>query len=108
VSTPPAPRVGGDPRSLPAHSSHRRARAPLASARCTSSSRRSGALTRRQHAMKTKKYMNELRKLQVELAHLQAWVKEKKLRVVIVLEGRDGAGKGGTIKAMTERVSARV
>jgi polyphosphate kinase 2 len=58
--------------------------------------------------MKTKKYMNELRKLQVELAHLQAWVKEKKLRVVIVLEGRDGAGKGGTIKAITERVSPRV
>jgi polyphosphate kinase 2 len=59
-------------------------------------------------AMKTKKYMTELRKLQVELAHLQAWVKEKRLRVVIVLEGRDGAGKGGTIKAITERVSPRV
>jgi polyphosphate kinase len=58
--------------------------------------------------MKTKKYMTELRKLQVELAHLQAWVKEKRLRVVIVLEGRDGAGKGGTIKAITERVSPRV
>jgi polyphosphate kinase 2 len=58
--------------------------------------------------MKTKKYMTELRKLQVELSHLQAWVKEKKLRVVIVLEGRDGAGKGGTIKAITERVSPRV
>ena len=58
--------------------------------------------------MKTKKYMTELGKLQVELAHLQAWVKEKKLRVVIVLEGRDGAGKGGTIKAITERVSPRV
>jgi polyphosphate kinase 2 len=58
--------------------------------------------------MKTKKYMNELGKLQVELSHLQAWVKEKRLRVVIVLEGRDGAGKGGTIKAITERVSPRV
>ena len=58
--------------------------------------------------MKNKKYEQELRKLQVELAHLQRWVKEKGLRVIIVLEGRDGAGKGGTIKALTERVSPRV
>jgi len=58
--------------------------------------------------MKQKKYMAELRKLQVRLCHLQNWVKEKGLRVVIVLEGRDGAGKGGTIKAITERVSPRV
>ena len=49
-----------------------------------------------------------LRKLQVELCHLQRWVKEKGLRVVIVFEGRDGAGKGGTIRALTERVSPRV
>jgi polyphosphate kinase len=80
----------------------------LAVARRTPSSRRSGALTGGHRAMKTKKYMTELRKLQVELSHLQAWVKEKRLRVVIVLEGRDGAGKGGTIKAITERVSPRV
>ena len=58
--------------------------------------------------MKPKKYETELRKLQVELCHLQRWVKEKGLRVIIVLEGRDGAGKGGTIKAITERVSPRV
>jgi polyphosphate kinase len=58
--------------------------------------------------MKQKKYEAELRKLQVGLCHLQTWVKEKGLRVVIVLEGRDGAGKGGTIKAITERVSPRV
>ena len=58
--------------------------------------------------MKTKKYEKELRKLQVELCHLQDWVKEKGLRVIIVFEGRDGAGKGGTIKAITERVSPRV
>ena len=58
--------------------------------------------------MKNKKYEQELRKLQVELSHLQRWVKEKGLRVIIVLEGRDGAGKGGTIKAITERVSPRV
>ena len=58
--------------------------------------------------MKRKKYEKELGKLQVQLCHLQRWVKEKGLRVVIVFEGRDGAGKGGTIKAITERVSPRV
>ena len=58
--------------------------------------------------MKRKKYEKELEKLQVQLCHLQRWVKEKGLRVVIVFEGRDGAGKGGTIKAITERVSPRV
>ncbi len=58
--------------------------------------------------MKRKIYEKELRKLQVQLCHLQEWVKEKKLRVIIVLEGRDAAGKGGTIKAITEKVSPRV
>ena len=58
--------------------------------------------------MKGKKYMKELRKLQGELCHLQEWVKQKGLRVIIVFEGRDAAGKGGTIKAITERVSPRV
>jgi polyphosphate kinase 2 len=58
--------------------------------------------------LKTKKYDKELARLHVELCHLQAWVKEKQLRVVIIFEGRDGAGKGGTIKALTERVSPRV
>jgi polyphosphate kinase 2 len=58
--------------------------------------------------MKRKKYDKTLRTLQVELCHLQEWVKKKGLRVVIVFEGRDGAGKGGTIRALTERVSPRV
>jgi polyphosphate kinase 2 len=58
--------------------------------------------------MKRKKYERELRKLQVRLCHLQGWVKERGLRVLIVLEGRDGAGKGGTIRAVTERLSPRV
>jgi polyphosphate kinase len=58
--------------------------------------------------MKRTKYEKELHKLQVRLCHLQRWVKEKGLRVVIVLEGRDGAGKGGTIRAITERLSPRV
>ena len=58
--------------------------------------------------MKRKIYEKELRKVQVQLCHLQAWVKKEGLRVIIVFEGRDAAGKGGTIKAITERVSPRV
>ena len=57
--------------------------------------------------MKNKEYEKELRKLQVRLCHLQDWVKEAGLRVVILFEGRDGAGKGGTIRALTERLSPR-
>ncbi|HEY2187442.1 MAG TPA: polyphosphate kinase 2 [Caldimonas sp.] len=55
-----------------------------------------------------KEYEKALRKLHVELVKLQAWVLHKGLKVCIVFEGRDGAGKGGTIKAITERVSPRV
>ncbi len=55
-----------------------------------------------------KDYDKELRKLHVELVKLQEWVKHAGLKVCIVFEGRDGAGKGGTIKAITERVSPRV
>ncbi|MBR0690045.1 polyphosphate kinase 2 [Bradyrhizobium manausense] len=58
--------------------------------------------------MKRKEYEKELRKLQVELCHLQEWVKTQKLKVIIIFEGRDAAGKGGTIKALTEKVSPRV
>src|SRR6476469_7771054 len=58
--------------------------------------------------MKREKYEKALEKLQVRLCDLQRWVKEKGLRVVILLEGRDGAGKGGTIRAITERLSPRV
>jgi polyphosphate kinase 2 len=58
--------------------------------------------------MKRDKYEKTLEKLQVELCHLQTWVKEQGLRVIIIFEGRDGAGKGGTIRALTERVSPRV
>ena len=58
--------------------------------------------------LKTKEYERELRKLHVELVKLQRWVVEKGLKVCILFEGRDGAGKGGTIKAITERVSPRV
>src|SRR5499426_2077395 len=58
--------------------------------------------------LKRKEYEKELLKLQAELCTLQDWVKQKGLRIIIVFEGRDGAGKGGTIKAITERVSPRV
>jgi polyphosphate kinase len=58
--------------------------------------------------MKRKAYEAELRKLQVQLCHLQEWVKAEKLKVIILFEGRDAAGKGGTIKALTEKVSPRV
>jgi polyphosphate kinase len=58
--------------------------------------------------MKRKEYEKSLRKLQVELCALQDWVKQGGLRVVVIFEGRDAAGKGGTIKAITERVSPRI
>ena len=58
--------------------------------------------------LKRKRYEKELAKLQVELVKLQEWVKYKGLKVCIVFEGRDTAGKGGAIKAITERVSPRV
>jgi len=58
--------------------------------------------------LKNKDYLKKLSKLHVELVKLQEWVKAKGLKVCIVFEGRDGAGKGGVIKAITERVSPRV
>ena len=58
--------------------------------------------------LSNKDYAKELKKLHVELVKLQEWVKLKGLKVCVVFEGRDGAGKGGTIKAITERVSPRV
>jgi len=58
--------------------------------------------------LKNKEYEKKLRKLQAELCKLQAWIKYKGLRAIIVFEGRDAAGKGGTIRALTERVSPRV
>jgi len=58
--------------------------------------------------LKRKEYERELARLHVEFVKLQQWVVHKGLKVCIVFEGRDGAGKGGTIKAMTERVSPRI
>jgi len=59
-------------------------------------------------ALSRKDYEKALKKLHVELVELQQWVTHKGLKVCIVFEGRDGAGKGGTIKAITERVSPRI
>jgi polyphosphate kinase 2 len=58
--------------------------------------------------LKTRDYNDELAKLHVELVKLQQWVVHKGMKICVVFEGRDGAGKGGTIKAITERVSPRV
>ena len=58
--------------------------------------------------LKRKRYEKELRRLQAELCILQDWVKHKGLRVIVIFEGRDAAGKGGTIRAITERVSPRI
>ncbi|MGV8860417.1 MAG: polyphosphate kinase 2 [Pseudomonas sp.] len=58
--------------------------------------------------LKNKEYLDQLRRLHVEVVKLQEWVRAKGIKVCIVFEGRDGAGKGGTIKALTERVSPRI
>src|SRR5262245_38899766 len=58
--------------------------------------------------LKRKAYDKELRKLQGKLCRLQDWVKHEGLRVIILFEGRDAAGKGGTIRALTDRLSPRV
>jgi len=59
-------------------------------------------------AMKNKEYEKELFKLQLELVKLQEWVKDKGLKVVIVFEGRDAAGKGGVIKRITQHLNPRI
>ncbi len=60
------------------------------------------------HALSTRTYEKELRRLHVELVKLQEWVVHTGAKICVIFEGRDGAGKGGTIKAITERVSPRV
>ncbi|NMQ03996.1 polyphosphate kinase 2 [Candidatus Accumulibacter phosphatis] len=62
----------------------------------------------RKPALRTKDYEETLSKLQIELVKLQEWIKFKKLKVVVLFEGRDAAGKGGTIKRITESLSPRV
>src|SRR5882762_8819044 len=65
-------------------------------------------VSRSPEKLKGKDYLHELERLHVELVKLQEWVKQTGAKICIVFEGRDGAGKGGTIKAITERVSPRV
>jgi polyphosphate kinase 2 len=67
-----------------------------------------GAAPEKREKMKNKEYEEHLKKLQGELVKLQLWVQDKGLRIVVVFEGRDTAGKGGVIKAISERVSPRV
>lgn len=69
---------------------------------------RENSQTEQRQPLKGKEYQRALKKLHVELVKLQEWIKHKGLKVCIVFEGRDGAGKGGAIKALTERVSPRV
>jgi polyphosphate kinase 2 (PPK2 family) len=73
----------------------------------SNSSTATAALNGRE-SLSGKQYQRELKKLHCELVMLQEWVKHAGLKICILFEGRDGAGKGGTIKAMTERVSPRV
>ena len=58
--------------------------------------------------LSTKEYEKEIEKLQVELVKMQGWIKEKGLKVVVLFEGRDAAGKGGTIKRITEKLNPRI
>jgi polyphosphate kinase 2 len=81
---------------------------PKAKARTRASGQPGDAAYKADGSLKRKEYDKELRKLHVELVKLQEWVKHAGLKVCILFEGRDGAGKGGTIKAITERVSPRV
>ena len=84
------------------------ARTSATSKRDEKAKRASGATVAGDAELSNKDYERELKKLHVELVRLQEWVKEKGLKVCVIFEGRDGAGKGGTIKAITERVSPRV
>jgi polyphosphate kinase len=69
---------------------------------------RKGAVDKPAEALSNKEYLKALKSLHIELVRLQQWVQHAGLKICVVFEGRDGAGKGGTIKAITERVSPRV
>ena len=73
-----------------------------------SSARESGAGKARKPELSNKVYRQELARLHIELAKLQEWIKYKRLKVVVVFEGRDTAGKGGMIKRITESLSPRI
>ncbi|MEZ4222658.1 MAG: polyphosphate kinase 2 [Polyangiaceae bacterium] len=70
--------------------------------------REDGEDSEKKKKLKTKAYEKELARLQIELVKLQEWIKEKGLRVVVIFEGRDAAGKGGVIKRITESLNPRI
>src|SRR5271168_992838 len=67
-----------------------------------------GDLTAERHEVRDKLYLKELARLQIELVKLQGWIKHKGLKVVVIFEGRDAAGKGGVIKRITESLNPRI
>ena len=93
-------RDAGPGRSLPAKGSADRLVRPVA--------RLDASQQKPPGKMKRSVFERELEKLHVELVKLQLWVQHKRLRIIVVFEGRDAAGKGGVIKCLTERVSPRV
>src|SRR5690606_23218004 len=72
------------------------------------SKRKKSALVASTSRMKNREYQPQLRQLHVELVKMQEWIRHRGLKLCILFEGRDGAGKGGVIKAITERVSPRI
>ena len=62
----------------------------------------------KKNTISKKVYENELARLQLELIKLQSWIKQKNLKVIVIFEGRDAAGKGGTIKRITQALNPRV
>src|SRR5260221_7846965 len=84
------------------------ARVPSSTALSAAAGSPNGDPSMAKKKMKDKAYLKELGRLQAKLCILQDWVKKKGMRVVVIFEGRDAAGKGGTIRALTERVSPRV
>ena len=80
----------------------------MSKARTTKEIRVDETASRTDGRLKGKDYEHELARLHVELVKLQQWVVRKGLKICVVFEGRDGAGKGGVIKAITERVVPRV
>lgn len=69
---------------------------------------KAAAPEKKQKPLSTRVYERELRKLQIELVKLQLWIKERGLKVAVIFEGRDAAGKGGTIKRLTETLNPRI
>jgi polyphosphate kinase 2 len=80
----------------------------MGSRKSSKRAKKQGTESKKVEKLGGKEYEAKLEKLHVELVELQEWVQAKGLKVCILFEGRDGAGKGGTIKALTERVSPRV